>query len=48
MTAGPVYESTVSYTYDEGNRLTKAVDSLGGTSMRGYDGLDRSASDSSA
>lgn len=35
--AGPTYESTVNYTYDAGNRLTKTVDSIAGTITRGYD-----------
>ncbi len=37
---GPVLQSTVSYTWDGGNRLTQAVDSLAGTIVRTYDGLD--------
>ena len=39
--AGPTYESTINYTYDAGNRLTQAVDSVTGTIARSYDGLDR-------
>ncbi len=39
--AGPTYESTVSYTYDAGNRLTQAVDSITGTITWTFDGLDR-------
>ena len=39
--AGPTYASTINYTYDSGNRLTQAVDSISGTFMRSYDGLDR-------
>jgi RHS repeat-associated protein len=35
------YESTISYTYDAGNRLTQAVDSASGTITRAYDNLDR-------
>jgi len=38
---GPTYESTIGYTYDAGNRLTQAVDSVTGTISRTYDGLDR-------
>ncbi|MGA8367491.1 MAG: RHS repeat-associated core domain-containing protein [Candidatus Acidiferrales bacterium] len=38
--AGPSYESTISYSYDAGNRLTQAVDSVTGTIARTYDGLD--------
>lgn len=34
---GPTYESTINYTYDAGNRLTKAVDSISGTTTRSYD-----------
>lgn len=45
--AGPTYESTVTYTYDAGNRLTKAVDSISGTITRGYDVFDRVASETS-
>ena len=43
--AGPTYESTITYTFDAGNRLTKAVDSVTGTITRGYDGLDRLTSE---
>jgi len=43
--AGPSYESTVSYTYDAGDRLTNAADSLTGTITRGFDGLDRLTSE---
>jgi RHS repeat-associated protein len=42
---GTAYESTVSYTFDSGNRLTQAVDSISGTITRGYDGLDRLTSE---
>ncbi|PYX58555.1 MAG: hypothetical protein DMG76_08565 [Acidobacteria bacterium] len=45
MQAGPTYESTVTNTYDAGNRLTQSVDSIGGTITRSYDGLDRLISD---
>jgi RHS repeat-associated protein len=38
--AGPSYESTISNTYDAGNRLTQTVDSVAGTISRNYDGLD--------
>jgi RHS repeat-associated protein len=38
---GPVYESTITYTYDAGDRLISATDSLSGTITRSYDGLDR-------
>jgi len=43
---GPTYESTVSYTYDVGNRLTQAVDSVTGTITQGYDNLNRLTSES--
>jgi RHS repeat-associated protein len=39
------YESTISYTYDSGNRMTQAVDSAGGTISRVYDNLDRLTSE---
>ena len=39
------YESTTSYTYDAGNRLTQVVDSAGGTITRSYDDLDRLTSE---
>jgi len=42
---GTTYESTVNYTYDAGNRLRTAVDSISGTITRGYDNLDRLTSD---
>jgi RHS repeat-associated protein len=38
---GSSYQSTISYTYDAGNRLTGASDSIAGTIARTYDGLDR-------
>jgi RHS repeat-associated protein len=39
--AGPSYESTVSYTYDGFDRLASAVDSVSGTTTFGYDDLDQ-------
>jgi RHS repeat-associated protein len=42
---GPTYESTVNYTYDGGNRLTKIVDSTSGTITPVFDGLDRLTSE---
>ena len=39
--AGPVYQSTVNYTYDAGNRLTAVADTVSGSISRTYDGLDR-------
>ncbi len=44
-TTGTTYESTVNYTYDGGNRLRTAVDSISGTITHGYDDLDRLNSD---
>jgi RHS repeat-associated protein len=44
-TTGPTYESTVTNTYDAGNRLTQTVDSISGTITRAYDGLDRLTSE---
>ncbi len=38
---GTSYESTITYTYDAGNRLAQVVDSLSGTITRSYDGLNR-------
>jgi RHS repeat-associated protein len=35
------YDSTIGYQYDAGDRLRQAVDSLTGTIVRDYDGLDR-------
>jgi RHS repeat-associated protein len=37
----PNYESTVNYTYDGGNRLSKVVDTTSGTITPVFDGLDR-------
>ena len=42
------YESTISYTYDAGNRMTQAVDSAGGTITRTYDNLDRLTNETTA
>ncbi len=36
-----IYESTINYTYDAGNRLRTAVDSLSGTMTLDYDSFDR-------
>ena len=38
--SGSGYESSISYDWDAGNRLTQAVDSIAGTIVRTYDGLD--------
>lgn len=43
--AGPTYESTINYTWDAGNRLTNIVDSVTGTIVRSYDGLNRLSSE---
>jgi len=37
----PTYQSTISYTFDAGNRITQSVDSIAGTITDSYDGLDR-------
>ena len=37
---GSSYESTSTYTFDLGDRITQIVDSIAGTTMRQYDGLD--------
>jgi RHS repeat-associated protein len=42
---GPVYESTINYTYDGGDRLTKVVDSTSGTITPVFDGLNRLTSE---
>jgi RHS repeat-associated protein len=36
-----VFESTIDYTYDKGDRLLRALDSVGGAIDSTYDGLDR-------
>jgi RHS repeat-associated protein len=41
MLTGPTYDSTITNTYDGGDRLTQSVDSVTGTITRTYDGLDR-------
>ncbi len=41
----PTYESTINYTYDGGNRLSKVVDSSSGTITPVFDGLDRLTSE---
>jgi RHS repeat-associated protein len=42
------YESTISYIYDAGSRLTQVVDSAGGTITRAYDDLDRLTSETTS
>jgi RHS repeat-associated protein len=42
--SGPTYESTITYTWDAGNRLTQAADSMAGTTTLNYDDFDRLAS----
>ncbi len=37
---GSSYDDTINYTFDAGNRLTYALDSLTGTIHRVFDGLD--------
>ena len=37
---GSGYESTISYTWDLGDRVTELADSIAGTITRSYDGLD--------
>ncbi len=39
--APTVFESTIDYTYDKGDRLLRALDSVGGAIDSTYDGLDR-------
>ena len=39
--SGETAESTIKYEYDNGNRLTKAIDSTGGTYTPEYDELNR-------
>jgi RHS repeat-associated protein len=48
LTATYADGSTVSYTFDLGERLTQVIDSVGGTVTRAYDGLDRLTSETSA
>jgi RHS repeat-associated protein len=43
--AGPTYESSITYTYDAGNRLVQAKDTTAGTITRSYDGLNRLVSE---
>lgn len=38
---GYKYTSTITYTYDAGNRITKIADSRGGNITRTFDNLDR-------
>jgi len=40
-TAGPSYESTTTYTYDGGSRLSSVLDSVSGTITPAFDGLNR-------
>lgn len=42
------YESTVSYAYDGGNRMTQVVDTAGGTITEAYDDLDRLTTETTA
>jgi RHS repeat-associated protein len=43
--ASTTYQSTINLTYDAASRLTQAVDSVSGTTTRGYDSLDRLTSE---
>jgi RHS repeat-associated protein len=45
--SGGGYQSTINYTWDPGNRVTAAVDSIAGTITRSYDGLDNLVSETS-
>jgi RHS repeat-associated protein len=45
--SGGGYQSTINYTWDAGNRMTAAADSIAGTITRGYDGLDNLVSETS-
>jgi RHS repeat-associated protein len=45
--SGSSYESTITYAYDLGSRLTQAVDSITGLTSRYYDGLDRLTTEAS-
>jgi YD repeat-containing protein len=38
---GPTLQSSVTYAWDAGNRVSQAVDSIAGTINRQYNGLDR-------
>jgi YD repeat-containing protein len=38
--SGGLYSSTINYTWYGGNRLSKVVDTISGTTTRSYDGLD--------
>jgi RHS repeat-associated protein len=40
-TTGPIYESTIGYTYDAVNRLIKTIDSISGTITRNYNDANR-------
>jgi YD repeat-containing protein len=42
------YESTVSYTYDAGGRMTQVVDSASGTITKAYDNFDRLITETTA
>jgi RHS repeat-associated protein len=45
---GPTYESTVNYSYDGGDRVTKIVDSTSGTITPVFDGLNRLTSETTS
>ncbi len=46
--SGPTYQSSTSYTFDGGNRLTTVSDSITGAISRSYDGLDHLLSETSS
>ncbi len=45
--SGGSYTTSITYSYDGGNRLLTVVDSISGQITRGYDGLDNVTSESS-
>jgi RHS repeat-associated protein len=45
---GSTNQSSITYTYDGGNRMTQAVDSAYGTVTRGFDQLDRLTTEATA
>ena len=47
-TAGPNYESTISYSYDLRDRITQAVDSISGTTDFVFDDLNRTATETTS
>ena len=47
-TAGPTYESTVTYTFDQYDRVTQVVDSASGTITMSFDDVARTASETTS